>query len=55
MILVAGGAGLIGSHLSPPRQRGPVYDRLRMRAVDGTWERVLTPLMAQADADEDVN
>ncbi|MFH8350600.1 hypothetical protein ACH4EB_38665, partial [Streptomyces sp. NPDC018045] len=26
----------------------------RMWAVDGTWERVFTALMAQADADEDL-
>lgn len=26
-----------------------VYNRLRMWAVDGTWERVFTALMAQAD------
>jgi transposase len=32
-----------------------VYNRLPMWAVDGTWERVLTTLMAQADADEDLN
>ncbi|WP_425357057.1 IS5 family transposase [Streptomyces inhibens] len=32
-----------------------VYNRLRMWAVDGTWERVLTALMSQADADEDLN
>lgn len=32
-----------------------VYNRLRMWAVDGTWERVFTVLMAQADADEDLN
>lgn len=32
-----------------------VYNRLRMWAVDGTWERVFTALVAQADADEDVN
>ncbi|MFF2309432.1 IS5 family transposase [Streptomyces albidoflavus] len=31
-----------------------VYDRLRMWAVDGTWERVFTALVAQADADEDL-
>ncbi|MGV4988544.1 IS5 family transposase [Streptomyces sp. NRAIS4] len=31
-----------------------VYNRLRMWAVDGTWERVFTALMAQADADEDL-
>ncbi|GGU87436.1 hypothetical protein GCM10010211_62140 [Streptomyces albospinus] len=32
-----------------------VYNRLRMWAVDGTWERVFTALMAQADGDEDLN
>lgn len=32
-----------------------VYNRLRMWAVDGTWERVFIALMAQADADEDLN
>ncbi|MFG2593892.1 IS5 family transposase [Streptomyces sp. NPDC048438] len=32
-----------------------VYNRLRMWAVDGTWERVFTTLMAQADTDEDLN
>ncbi|MCX5174317.1 IS5 family transposase [Streptomyces virginiae] len=32
-----------------------VYNRLRMWAMDGTWERVFTALMAQADADEDLN
>lgn len=32
-----------------------VYNRLRMWAVDGTWERVFTALMAQADVDEDLN
>ncbi|MFJ8957649.1 transposase [Streptomyces sp. NPDC102381] len=32
-----------------------VYNRLRMWAVDGTWERAFTALMAQADADEDLN
>ncbi|MFF2519541.1 hypothetical protein [Streptomyces sp. NPDC058086] len=26
-----------------------------MWAADGTWERVFTALMAQADADEDIN
>ncbi|MFE3251064.1 IS5 family transposase [Streptomyces sp. NPDC059209] len=30
-------------------------NRLRMWAVGGTWERVFTALMAQADADEDLN
>ncbi|MET9127130.1 transposase [Streptomyces sp. NPDC004528] len=32
-----------------------VYNRLRIWAIDGTWERVLTVLVAQADADEDLN
>ncbi|MFD4344557.1 IS5 family transposase [Streptomyces coelicoflavus] len=32
-----------------------VYNRLRMWAVDGTWERVFTALMAQADANENLN
>ncbi|WP_435887034.1 IS5 family transposase [Streptomyces griseofuscus] len=32
-----------------------VYNRLRMWAIDGTWERVFIALMAQADADEDPN
>ncbi|MFJ3022640.1 IS5 family transposase [Streptomyces tendae] len=32
-----------------------VYNRLRMWAVDGTWERVFTALVAQADADQDLN
>lgn len=32
-----------------------VYNRLRMWAVDGTWGRVFTALMAQADADEDLS
>ncbi|WP_443056484.1 IS5 family transposase [Streptomyces sp. MUM 178J] len=32
-----------------------VHNRLRMWAADGTWERVFTTLMAQADADEDLN
>ncbi|MER6367514.1 IS5 family transposase [Streptomyces mirabilis] len=31
-----------------------VYNRLRMWAVDGTWERVFIALMAQADAEEDL-
>ncbi|MFI9429016.1 transposase [Streptomyces achromogenes] len=30
-----------------------VCDRLRMWAVDGTWERGFTALVAQADAEED--
>ncbi|MFE9315670.1 IS5 family transposase [Streptomyces albidoflavus] len=32
-----------------------VYNRLRMWAVDVTWERVFTALVAQADADEDLD
>ncbi|MEV5872490.1 transposase [Streptomyces tendae] len=32
-----------------------VYNRLRMWAVDDTWERVFTALVAQADADGDLN
>ncbi|WP_399463609.1 IS5 family transposase [Streptomyces sp. sk2.1] len=32
-----------------------IYNRLRMWAVDGTWERVFTALVAQADANEDVS
>lgn len=32
-----------------------VHNRLRMRAIDGTWERVFTALVAQADADDDLN
>lgn len=32
-----------------------VYNRLRMWAIDDIWERVSTALVAQADADEDVN
>ncbi|MCF4140007.1 IS5 family transposase [Streptomyces sp. Tue 6430] len=32
-----------------------VHDRLRMWAVDGTWERDFIALMAQADADGDLN
>ncbi len=32
-----------------------VYNRLRMWAIDGTWERVFPALMAQADADEELN
>lgn len=32
-----------------------VYNRLRMWATDGTWERVFTTLIAQADADDDLN
>ncbi|MCZ4510226.1 transposase [Streptomyces sp. ActVer] len=35
--------------------RRGVYNRLRMRAVDGTWERVFTALVAQADADKNLN
>ncbi|WP_408058550.1 IS5 family transposase [Streptomyces niveus] len=32
-----------------------VYNRLRMWAINGTWERVFTTLMAQADAEDDLN
>ena len=32
-----------------------VYNRLRMWAVDGTWERVFTALMARADADKELD
>nr|WP_240468536.1 hypothetical protein [Streptomyces dangxiongensis] len=32
-----------------------VYNRLRMWSADGTWERVFTALVAQADADEELN
>ncbi len=32
-----------------------VYNRLRMWAIDGTWERVFTALIAQADAEEDLS
>ncbi|MFI8763637.1 IS5 family transposase [Streptomyces sp. NPDC053792] len=32
-----------------------VYNRLRMWSVDGTWERVFTALLAQADVDEELN
>ncbi len=32
-----------------------VYNRLRMWSVDGTWERVFTALLAQADVDEEPN
>lgn len=35
--------------------RRGVCSRLLMWAVDGTWEGVFTALMAQADADEDLN
>lgn len=32
-----------------------VYTRLRNWAIDGTWERVFTALLAQADAEDDVD
>lgn len=32
-----------------------VYDRLRIWAIDGTWERMITALIAQADAKNDLN
>lgn len=31
------------------------YSRLRTWAIDGTWERVFTALLAQADAEEDLD
>ena len=31
------------------------YTRLRNWAIDGTWERVFTALLAQADAQEDLD
>ncbi|BDM74786.1 transposase (plasmid) [Streptomyces nigrescens] len=31
-----------------------VYNRLQMWVLDGTWERVFTAPMTQADADEDL-
>ncbi|MET9819919.1 MULTISPECIES: hypothetical protein [unclassified Streptomyces] len=48
--------GTQGVHL--PEKYGNwrgIYIRLRMWALDGTWERVFIALMAQADADEDLN
>lgn len=30
------------------------HSRLRMCAIDGTWERVFVALLAQADAEEDL-
>jgi len=35
--------------------RKGVYTRLRNWAIDGTWERVFTALLAQADAEGDVD
>ncbi|WP_413777939.1 transposase [Streptomyces sp. AM2-3-1] len=35
--------------------RRGVYNRLWMWAVDGTWGRVFTALMAQADADNELD
>lgn len=32
-----------------------VYSRLRMWAIDGTWERVFIALIAQADTEEDLS
>ncbi|MFC4516736.1 transposase [Streptomyces ehimensis] len=32
-----------------------VCNRLRNWAIDGTWERVFTTLLAQADAEEDLD
>ncbi len=50
------GGGLPWVHLPEKygNRRG-VYNRLRMWALDGTWERVFATLMAQVDADEDLN
>lgn len=31
------------------------HNRLRMWALDGTWEKVFTALLAQADADDDLD
>ncbi len=31
------------------------YTRLRRWAIDGTWDRVFTALLARADADEDLD
>ncbi|MEU6869032.1 transposase, partial [Streptomyces sp. NPDC046876] len=31
------------------------YSRLRMRAIDGTWDRVFAALLAQADAEGDLD
>jgi transposase len=45
----------VGPPAREVRQLEGSYNRLRMWAVDGTWERVFTALMAQADADEDLN
>ena len=45
----------MGALAGEERNRRGVYNRLRMWAVDGTWERVFTALMAQADVDEDLN
>ncbi|MFC8327226.1 IS5 family transposase [Streptomyces olivaceus] len=38
----------------PGNWRG-VYNRLQMWAVDSTWERVFTALIAQADAEEELD
>lgn len=48
--------GTQGVHLTEKygNWRG-VYNRLRMWAVDGAWERVFIALMARADAGEDLN
>lgn len=35
--------------------RRGVCNRLRMWSADGTWERMFTALLAQADADEELN
>ncbi len=45
----------LGAPAGEVRQLAGVYNRLRMWALDGTWERVFTALVAQADADEDLS
>ncbi|MFE4970390.1 IS5 family transposase [Streptomyces sp. NPDC056660] len=48
--------GSQGVHL--PERYGSwkgAYNRLRNWAIDGTWERVFTALLAQADAEEDLD
>ncbi|CAM5527839.1 hypothetical protein [Streptomyces canarius] len=45
----------MGAPAGEVRQLAGRLNRLRTWAVDGTWERVFTTLVAQADADEDLN
>lgn len=50
-------SGCAWRHL-PPAEYGSwkgVYTRLRNWVIDGTWERVFTALLAQADAEDDVD